>query len=152
MKVILLENIPKLGLAGEVVEVKRGFGANYLIPEGKAESVTKSRLKELETHQKQIKEKASYLKERAEKVKSQLEERPLEVKMKAGEGGKLYGSVTGIAVAKAVKEQFNIEIDKRDVTIPESIKIIGTHTINVKLHPEVVADIRIDVRTEEESK
>ena len=145
MKVILLEDIPKLGTAGEVVEVKRGFGRNFLLPQQKAELVTKSRLKELETHQEQIRQKAVHIKQRAEKVRDQIQERPLEVQMKAGEGGKLYGSVTGIAVAKAVKEQFDIDIDKSDVKIPEPIKIIGTYTINVKLHPEVVADIKIDV-------
>ncbi|MFH1514105.1 MAG: 50S ribosomal protein L9 [bacterium] len=145
MKVILLEDIPKLGAAGEVVEVKRGFGANFLLPQRKAELVSKSRLKELETHQEQIRQKAAFIKQRAENVRDQIQARPLEVRMKAGEGGKLYGSVTGIAVAKAVKEQFGIDIDKQDVKIPEPIKIIGTHTINVKLHPEVVADIKIDV-------
>lgn len=145
MKVILVEDVPKLGSAGEVVEVKKGYGRNFLIPQGKAELVTKSRLKEIETHQEQIRKKALFIKERAEKTKENLETRPLEIKMKAGEGGKLYGSVTGITIAKAIKEQFNIDIDKRDVTIIEPIKIIGTHTINVKLHPEVIADIKIDV-------
>lgn len=150
MKVILLEDIPKLGTAGEVVEVKRGFGKNFLLPQRKAELVTKSRLKELETHQEQIRQKAEFIKQRAEKVRDLIQERPLEVHMKAGEGGKLYGSVTGIAVAKAVKGQFDIDIDKGDVKIPDPIKIIGTYTINVKLHPEVVADIKIDVIPEAE--
>ncbi|MCD6218665.1 50S ribosomal protein L9 [bacterium] len=148
MKVILLEDVPKLGKAGKVVEVKRGFGTNLLLPQGKAEIVTKSRLKELETHQKQIQQKSVYIKQRAEQVRDKIMERPLVVHMKAGEGGKLYGSVTGIAVAKAVKEQFGIDIDKSDVSITESIKIIGTYTINVKLHPEVIADIKIDVESE----
>lgn len=151
MKVILLEDVPKLGNAGEVVEVKRGFGANFLLPGGKAEIVTKSRLKELETHQKQIQQKAVHVKHKAEQVRDKIMERPLVVHMKAGEGGKLYGSVTGIAVAKAVKEQFGIEIDKSDVSIAEPIKIIGTYTINIKLHPEVIADIKIDVESEPEA-
>ena len=150
MKVILLEDIPKLGNAGEVVDIKRGFGANFLLPQGKAEIVTKSRLKELETHQKQIQEKAVYVKQRAEQVRDKIMEKPLVVTMKTGETGKLYGAVTGIAVAKAVKEQFNIDIVKGDVKIAEPIKVIGTYTIRIKLHPEVEADVKIDVVSEQE--
>jgi len=145
IKVILLEDVPNLGKAGEVVEVKRGFGSNFLLIGKKAELVSKGKLKEIDAVQKQVREKAAYQLKKAQEVREQLQARPLTVKMKIGEAGKLYGSVTGIAVAKSVREQFGIEIDKRDVTIPEPIKIMGTHVVNVKLHPEVIADIRIDV-------
>ena len=150
MKIILLEDIPNLGKAGEVVEVKRGYGKNFLLPEGKAEMVTKSRLKELEIHRVQIQKKAEYLHKRAETVKGQLEEIHLIMKMKCGETGRLYGRVTTIAVAKAVKEQTGIEISKRDVSIPETIKELGTHKVNVKLHPEVIADLKLDIEKIEE--
>lgn len=152
MKVILLIDVPKLGKAGEVVDVKRGFGANYLLLQKKAELVSKGKLKEIEAIQEQVRHKAAFQLKKAEEVRDKLQERPLAVRMKAGEGGKLYGAVTGIAVAKAVREQFGIEIDKRDVVISEPIKIMGTHTVNVKLHPQVVADIRIDVEPEKEEK
>lgn len=148
MKVILLEDVPRLGKAGEVVEVKRGYGANYLILHKKAEILSKGKQKELEAIQEQVRQKAAYQLKKAQEVRDKIQERPLSVRMKAGEGGKLYGAVTGIAVAKAIQEQFGIEIDKRDVTIPEPIKILGTYTVNVKLHPQVVADIRIDVEPE----
>jgi len=152
MKVILLEDVPRLGKAGEVVEVKRGYGANYLLLQKKAEMVSKGKLKEIEGVQEQIRQKAAFQLKKAQDVRDKIQERPLTVHMKAGEGGKLYGAVTGIAVAKAIKAQMGIEIDRRDVTIPEPIKIIGTHTINVKLHPQVVADIRIDVEPEKSEK
>ena len=152
MKVILLEDIPRLGKAGEVVEVKRGYGANFLLLQKKAELVSKGKLKEIEVIQEQVRQKAAFQIKRAEEVRGKIQERPLSVHMKAGEGGKLYGAVTGIAVAKAVRQQFGIEIDKRDVTIPEPIKILGTYTINVKLHPQVIADIRIDVEPEKSEK
>jgi large subunit ribosomal protein L9 len=152
MKVILLEDVPRLGKAGEVVEVKRGYGANYLLLQKKAEMVSKGKLKEIEGVQEQIRQKATFQLKKAQDVRDKIQERPLTVHMKAGEGGKLYGAVTGIAVAKAIKAQMGIEIDRRDVTIPEPIKIIGTHTINVKLHPQVVADIRIDVEPEKSEK
>ena len=148
MKVILLQDVPHLGKTGEVVEVKRGYGTNYLLIDKKAELVSKGKLKEIDATQKQVRDKAAFQLKKAEEVRKQLETKPLVVKMKVGEASKLYGSVTGISVAKAVREQFGIEIDKRDVTIPETIKIIGTYTVNVKLHPQVVADIRIDVMPE----
>ena len=145
MKVILLEDVPNLGKAGEVVEVKRGYGANYLLPNKMAEMVSLGKMKEIEAIQEQVRQKAVFVHKKAEDVKKHLEERALTILMKAGEGGKLYGSVTGIAVAKAVREQFGIDVDKREVTIPEPVKIIGTHRVTIKLHPEVVADIKIDV-------
>jgi large subunit ribosomal protein L9 len=145
MKVILLEDISNLGTAGEVVTVKRGFGMNYLLPEGKAEMVTKSRLNEVETHKAAIRKKAEHFHKRALEVKTQLESYPLVIKMKTGETGRLYGAVTGMAIVKAVKEQTNIEIEKRDVTIPIPIKEQGTYKVNVKLHPEVVADIKVTI-------
>lgn len=145
MKVILLEDIPNLGTAGEVVVVKRGFGMNFLLPEGKAEMVTKSRLNEIETHKIAIKKKAEYFHKRSLEVKTQLESYPLIIKMKCGEAGRLYGAVTNLAVVSAVKVQTGIEIDKRDVKIPDPIKELGTYKVNVKLHPEVVADIKVTI-------
>lgn len=145
MQVILLEDIDKLGYKHEVVDVKPGYGRNYLIPQGLALVANKSnqgRLTELQ-RQADIKEskKLDQYKELAEKLKDMT----LRIGAKAGESGKIFGSVTDIQIAQAIQEQAGAEVERKKINMPESVKELGDYVVNLKLHKEVEVDVNFTV-------
>jgi large subunit ribosomal protein L9 len=148
VKLILKESVAGLGRAGDVVEVKPGFAKNYLVREGKAVQASEAKIREVEHLKRQIAEKLA--KELADVRKSQqaLEALQLEVKAKAGEEGKLFGSVTAAHVAELLAAR-GMEIDRRKIELGEPIKELGDHTVTVRLHAEVSAKVRLKVSPEE---
>ncbi len=148
MRVILLKEIEKLGSPGDVVEVKDGYGRNYLIPMGYALEARKGYLKDLE-HKKRIVE-AKLRKERrkAETIAEKLERMVLTIKKKVGEEGKLFGSVTAMDIEKALEGE-GIEVDRRNILIEEPIKHVGDYTVKVRVHPERTVDLKLVVEGEE---
>jgi large subunit ribosomal protein L9 len=144
MKVLLKEDIPKLGSVGDEVEVKDGYGRNFLIPTGKALQATPKNLKQFR-HQKSIVDhKVQKLKGAAQATADQLAKLSLSVKKKVGEQGKLFGSVTSQEIADLVSAQ-GVEIDRRKIQLGEPIRSLGEFKIPVKLHPQVTAELTLTV-------
>ncbi|MCD6130767.1 MAG: 50S ribosomal protein L9 [Candidatus Hydrothermae bacterium] len=144
MKVILLKDFPKLGKAGDIVNVKDGYAINYLIPQEIAIPATPKNLKMIEKIKEFNRSKAEKEKIRALKLKEKLEEiGELEFKRKAGEGGKLFGAVSSIDVLNELKNK-NIEL-KKGMIIMEAIKELGEYSIRIKLHPEIECNLKIKI-------
>jgi len=148
MKVILTQEVLGLGDPGEVVQVKNGYGRNYLVPQGLALMATKKNIKTLEAERQRIEAAQS---REAEKVKAEaatLAGVKVKVEARAGEGGKLYGSVTNMQIAEALAA-LGFEIDRRRIILAEGpIKKLGTYSLPVKLHPQVVVEIELEVYPE----
>jgi large subunit ribosomal protein L9 len=147
MKVILREDVENLGKGGELVEVKNGFGRNYLIPRGLAVVANTRNIREVE-HQKGVAAaKAAKLKASAEAVAKRLADTPITLKRKVGEQDKLYGSVTAMDIAEALAGR-GVQIDRRSIDLAEPIKSVGDHEVGVKLHSEVVGKVKVRVEAE----
>ncbi|MDR1689779.1 MAG: 50S ribosomal protein L9 [Clostridiales bacterium] len=145
MKVILLEDIKGVGVKGQVYEASDGYARNFLFPKKKAIEATKANLNELELKQKAVNAKAQRELEEAMAQAKTLEEKVIQVQVKTGENGKLFGSVTSNEIASALNSQFGISIDRKKITLPEAIKSVGEATAEVKLHAKVTAKIKIEV-------
>ena len=151
MKVLLKEDVPKLGSVGDEVEVKDGYGRNFLIPKGKALLATPKNLKQFR-HQKSIVDhKVKKFKGIAQEIADQLAKLSLSVKKKVGEQGKLFGAVTSQEIAELVSAQ-GIEIDRRKIQLSEPIKSLGEFKIPIKLHPEITGEFTLTVTSEEPVK
>jgi len=147
MKVILREDVENLGKGGELVEVKSGYGRNYLIPRGLAVVANPKNIREVE-HQKSVAAaKAAKLKASAEAVARRLADTPVTLKRKVGEQDKLYGSVTAMDIAEALAGR-GVQIDRRHIDLAEPIKTVGDHEVGVKLHSEVVGKVKVKVEAE----
>lgn len=148
MKVVLLKDVSGLGKRGDAVQVAEGYARNYLIPRGLAEAATDSSLRAAE-HLRQEKQKQAdrHLRE-AQRQASQLDGKTVKVRARAGEGGKLFGSITGRDIADAISAQLGVEIDRRRVMLGEPIKTLGLHPVRLHLLAEVDATVRIEVLPE----
>ena len=144
MKVILTQDMDSLGLAGEIVEVARGYARNYLIPQKIALEVTEDNIKRTETQRKNIEIKRIKLKEDAQKIKERLAEVTISIAQKVGEEDKLYGSVTTMNIADELEKQ-GITIDRRKIILDKPIKSLGEFSVPIKLHPQVTASIKVTV-------
>ena len=144
IQVILSEDVPSLGEAGDVVKVKPGYARNYLLPQGKAIPATAGKIQELEHHKRVIEEKMAKEMKNLRAAKDRLEQVALEVQMQAGEEGKLFGSVTNAAIAELLAEK-GFEIDRRKITLADPIKEIGEHEVPIKLRGELVAKVKLTV-------
>ncbi|NLN18609.1 MAG: 50S ribosomal protein L9 [Firmicutes bacterium] len=148
MRVILTQNVEKIGAAGDVVNVADGYARNYLIPRGMAVQATKANLRRLE-HEKEIAgKKALREEEEAKALAGRLSGTTVTITAKTGEGGRLFGSVTSQDIADAVQRQFNVELDRRRIDLPEPIKNLGEYTIPVKLYQGVNAELVVKVIAE----
>ncbi len=144
MKVILTKEVLGLGDPGEVVEVKDGYGRNYLVPQGLAITATKKNMVAVEAERKRI---AAQQAREAERVKAEAERinnLTLVIKAKSGEGGKLYGSVTNMDIAKVMADA-GVEVDRRRILLEQPIKRLGSHPVKVKLHPQVIIEVMVAV-------
>ena len=148
MKVLLKEDVPKLGSVGDEVEVKDGYGRNFLIPKGKALLATPKNVKQFR-HQKSIVEhKVKKFKGVAQAIADQLTQLTVSVTKKVGEQGKLFGAVTSQEIADLVSAK-GIEIDRRKIQLSEPIKSLGEFKIPIKLHPEITAEFTLTVAGEQ---
>jgi large subunit ribosomal protein L9 len=145
MKLILTSDVPGLGAPGDVVEVKAGYGRNYLIPSGLATLWTRGSEKQIEQIKRARKSREVRDLGHANEIKSALEGMTVRLATKAGESGRLFGSVTTGDVASAVKSAGGPDIDKRKIRISSPIKVVGTHKVAVNIHPEVDATVTLDV-------
>ncbi len=148
MKVILLKDVKSLGKRGELIEAKDGYARNFLLPRGLAVEATSSSLKELE-HQDKAKDKRNVKSlERAKALKEKLEGEKLELRVKAGDGGRIFGSVTTMDIAK-ILESLGYKIDRKSILLDQPLKSLGEHEVDVKLHSQVMAKIKLLVEGEE---
>jgi large subunit ribosomal protein L9 len=145
MKVILKEDVDNLGTIGTVVQVSNGYGRNFLIPRNLAVEANPKNIKKFEHEKKIILEKAKKVKSKHEEAADKLSEIILRVEANAGEDGKLFGSVTSMDISEALSKQ-GMEVDKRKIVLPEeAIKRLGEYTVQIKLHPEISASIKLEV-------
>ncbi|MFF7994062.1 50S ribosomal protein L9 [Kitasatospora xanthocidica] len=145
MKIILTHEVPGLGSAGEVVEVKDGYARNFLVPRGFAIRWTKGGQKDVDAIRRARKIHAIQTLEAANEVKGQLEGVQVKLAVRSGDAGRLFGSVTQADVVAAIKAAGGPAVDKRAVAIASPIKTVGTHKISVKLHSDVQANLDIAV-------
>ncbi|SET10027.1 50S ribosomal protein L9 [Anaerobranca gottschalkii] len=142
MKVIMLQTVKKVGKQGEIIEVSEGYARNFLIPKGYAVEASKGNVKVLDdkkqAEQRKKEKELKEAKEYAEKI-SNME---LEILTKAGEGGKLFGSVTTKEIASLLEEK-GIKVDKRKIELSEPIKSTGEYNVTIKLHPEITATVKL---------
>jgi large subunit ribosomal protein L9 len=147
MKLILREDVENLGKGGELVEVKPGYGRNYLLPRGLAVVANPRNMREIE-HQKQVAvAKAAKLRASAEALARRLADTPVSLTRKVGGQDKLYGSVTAIDIAEALGRR-GLSIDRRSIDLAEPIKTVGEFEVPVKLHHEVAGKVKVKVEPE----
>ena len=144
MKVILKEDIPGLGEKGEIKEVAPGYGRNLLIPKGLAEEATPGRLKELQHQEQVLKRKKQRLLEESQVQAERLAQQELRFRLAAGEGGRLFGSVTAADIAGEL-QRLGFNVDKKKVILEEPIKATGRYEITVKLYSGVQAEVVVEV-------
>ena len=145
--VLLREDIDTLGGRGEVVKVRAGYARNYLLPQGLATLATKGNVKQIEQERAALLKKAAVERSTAEAQKDQIGVIELAFERKAGEGGTLFGSVTSMDIAEALKAK-GYEIDRRKIVLRDAIKETGDYTVKVKLHRDVVLEVPVTVTAE----
>ena len=148
MKIILRQDVDELGLEGDIINVANGYGRNYLIPKGIALEATPQNRKALELQRKKIEVRRVKARGEAEKLKQKVEEIVITLSQKAGEEGKLYGSVTSMDIASDLEKK-GIVIDRRKILLEKPIKTLGEFEVPVKIYPEVIAAIKVVVAPEE---
>ena len=148
MKVILLENVKSLGKKWEIVNVNDGYARNFILPKKLGVEATGKNLNDLKLQKNNEKKVAQENLDAAKELAAELSAGKVELAIKVGEGGRTFGSVSSKEIAVAVKDQMQLDIDKKKIQLKESIKSLGTHIVTVKLHPEVSAELKVVVKEE----
>ncbi len=149
MEVILKQDVQDLGYKDDIVQVKDGYGRNYLIPKGLAILATEANRKMVAENKKQKSYKEEKIRSEATTIAKTLETITLKIGAKAGTSGKIFGSVNAIQIANALKEQFNFEFDRKQIEVDgESIKELGSYKAKVKIHKEISAEVNFEVFAE----
>jgi len=148
MKVILTKDVPKLGHREDVVTVSDGYGRNYLIPQGLAVEATPenlNRIKQKEAaKQREREQELKKLQAKADKIDGYT----LILTVNAGEEGRLFGSVTTQDIARGLKEMLGVDVDRKKIELDEPLKQLGTYDVDIKIHPDITATIKVDVLTD----
>jgi len=147
MKVVLLEDIKTLGKKGDVCEVSDGYGRNFLLARKKAVEATPANLNTLKLQKANADKLAAEALAAAQELCAKVEGTPIELKIKAGEGGKVFGSISGKEIAQALSDK-GIEIDKKKIVLPDAIKKFGDFEVPIKLHKDVTAKLKVKVSEE----
>lgn len=148
MKVILLEDVKALGKKGEIVEVNDGYARNFLLKTKKGVEANGKNMNDLKLQKANADKVAQEALEAAKELGKQIEASKVEVSIKTGEGGRVFGSVSSKEIAVAAKEQLGLEIDKKKIQLGEQIKSLGIHNVPVKLHSKVTAELKVHVKEE----
>ena len=146
MKIILLKDVKALGKAGDLVEAKSGYARNFLFPKGDAIEATPGNVKRWKNEQAAKAETKEKEEEDALELKEKIESLSINIEGKAGEGGRLFGSITSGDIADALKSQAKIDIDKRKIELKENIKTMGTSKVDIRIHPGIVASLSVNVK------
>lgn len=143
MKVILLEDVKSLGRKGEIVNVNDGYARNFILPKKLGLEANSKNLNDWKLKKENEKKVAKENLEAAKALAEQIKAGQVELRIKVGEGGKAFGSVSSKEIAAAVKEQMGLDIDKKKIQLKEVLKSLGTHNVPIKLHPEVTAELKV---------
>ena len=146
MKVILTQDVNKVGAKGDLVEVSDGYGRNFLIKKGLALEGTGGKLREWEENQKSKKNRETKLEKAAAEAKKKIGGKRVTVSMNAGEEGRLFGSVTTSQIAEALKAQHGVEADKHDIKLEEPVKQVGMYPFKIRLHTGIEAELTLEVK------
>ncbi|HHY71082.1 MAG TPA: 50S ribosomal protein L9 [Thermoanaerobacterales bacterium] len=145
MKIILLEDVKKLGKKGDLVSVADGYARNYLLPRNLAEEATAGGIKQLKQEKAALENKKKKEKELAQEIAEKLSKAKVTLKVKSGDQGKLFGSVTSKDISEALKKQYKVEVDRRKIELSEPIKTLGSYEVDIKLVPEVEAKLTLKI-------
>ena len=145
MKIILLQDEKKLGKKGDIIEASEGYARNYILPKKIGVEATPKNLNDLKLQKANESKIAQEQLDAAKALAAELETKQVIVKIKAGEGGKAFGSVSSKEIASACKEQHSIELDKKKIQLPESLKNFGSYEVSIKLHPQVTGKLTVKV-------
>lgn len=148
MKVILLQDVKSLGKEGEIVNVNDGYARNFIIPKKLGVEANSKNMNDLKLKKNNEEKIVKENKEAAEKLAGELKAGQVALKIKVGEGGKAFGSVSAKEIAAAVKDQMGLDVDKKKIQLKETLKTLGTHIVPVKLHPEVTAELKVEIGEE----
>jgi len=148
LKILLKQNIDRVGRMGEVVDVAGGYARNFLIPRDLAVGVTRGRIKEIEEQQKVLEVKAARQREQVEELAGKMRSKRIVLKARCSATGKLFGSITNRQLAREIAEQTGEEVDRHKIIVDEHIKSVGNHHASIKLHPDVVLDLEFEVEGE----
>ena len=146
MKVILLDNIKGVGKKDEIINASDGYARNYLFPKKLAVEANAENLSKLKAKQNSMEFKKNTERDEAKDLAKKLDEITLDIEVKAGENGKIFGGVTAKEISEGLKQKFNIEIDKKKIVLQDTIKNIGSCTVDIKLFEGVVGKLRVDVK------
>ncbi|WP_217909806.1 50S ribosomal protein L9 [Pseudenhygromyxa sp. WMMC2535] len=144
LEVILTQDIDKLGRAGELVKVKPGYGRNYLLPRGMALPATKANIRQLEHHRREIAARQAKIRADHETAAASLKEAVVSIPRKVGKEDKMYGSVSTKDISEALSAQ-NVELDRKLIKLPEPIKTVGTHEVEVRFSADVSVNLKVEV-------
>ena len=145
MKVILLQDVKSLGKKGEIVEVNQGYARNFVLPKKLGVEATPENLNDLKLKNKNDDKIAAENLAAAEKLKSDLKDKKVVATMKVGSNGKTFGSISSKEIAELIKNQLGIDVDKKKIILNDPVKAIGGYNVGIKLHPQVTAEILLDV-------
>ena len=145
MKVILLQDVKSLGKKGDVVNVNDGYARNFLLKTKKGIEANGKNMNDLKLQKANADKVAQENLEAAKELGEQIAKGKIEVSIKTGEGGKVFGSVSSKEIAQAAEEQLGLKIDKKKIQLKEQIKSLGVHNVKIKLHPKVTADLKVKV-------
>ena len=145
MKIILIQDVKKLGKKGEIVEVSDGYARNYILPQKFGIEADNKNLNDLKLQKRKEEKEAQKLLDEAKELAEKIGAQPVVVKMKAGEGGKVFGSVSAKEIAAAMKKQNALEVDKKKIQLQEPIRSFGFHEVGIKLHPQVTGTLKVKV-------
>lgn len=145
MEIVLLEDVKALGKKGQIVKVNDGYARNFILPKKLGVEATSKNLNDLKLQKANVAKVAAEQLAAAKELAEKIEAVSVTLKMKAGEGGKAFGSVSSKEIAAAAAEQLNLDIDKKKLVLPEPIKTFGNHEVPVKLHKDVTAKLTVKV-------
>ncbi|AFG35505.1 50S ribosomal protein L9 [Fervidobacterium sp. SC_NGM5_O18] len=145
MKIVLMQDVPKLGKKGQIVNVSDGYARNFLIPKGLAKEATPEVIKELERQKEEERKRQEEQRKASEELLSELQKHVFKIKVKAGEGGKLFGSLTNSNIAEEIEKVLGKEFDKRWISLESNIKSVGLYDVVVKLPGGVSGKIKVEV-------
>lgn len=144
MKIVLKDDVKNIGKMGQIIDVADGYARNYLVPRGLAIEANTKNIKALEHEKRIIEKKAKKIKNSAQELSNKISAMTFTIKAKAGDEGKLFGSVTTMDIAELLQKE-GIEIDKKKISLDEPIKRLGSYSVNVKIHSEISTQLKVEV-------
>lgn len=145
MQIILTQDVKALGKKGEMVNVSDGYARNFILPKKLGLEANAKNLNDLKLQKAAEEKRQKELLEEAQELGKNIESKTLELKIKTGEGGRTFGSISSKEISQELKTQYGLDIDKKKLQVNDPIKTLGTHTVPVKLHPQVTAELKVKV-------